>query len=215
MNQIDPENNGMTPREHRAEWLRRAPDHTLSKLLKIITWVITGLVFILVGLMRQPDLRIPLPEGVSLDFLPAVHAVINTLVAIALIAGLFAVMSGRVLLHRKLMLTAMGLSVLFLLGYVAYHFTNMETLFGDANRDGELSLDELRQVGTARPAYMVLLITHIVAAGVSLPLILLAFTAAWTNRFEAHRNLARWVFPLWLYVAITGPICYLMLRPYY
>ena len=78
-----------------------------------------------------------------------------------------------------------------------------------------LSLDELRDVGTARPAYMVLLITHIIAAGISLPLILLAFTAAWTNRFEAHRNLARWVFPIWLYVAISGPICYLMLRPYY
>ena len=66
-----------------------------------------------------------------------------------------------------------------------------------------------------RAAYFFLLITHIVAAAVSLPLILLTFINAWTNRFEKHRNLARWVFPIWLYVAVTGPICYLMLMPYY
>lgn len=199
----------------RSEWLKREPQEGLSKKLKIVTWILTGVVLVLVGLMRRPELRIPLPEGVVLDFLPPVHALINGSVAVLLVLSLSAIRAGKVALHRKLMLGAMGLSVLFLLGYVAYHFTNVETLFGDLNRDGELDLDELRTIGALRPVYIVLLISHIVAAGVSLPLILLTFTAAWTNRFQTHRKLARWVFPIWLYVAITGPICYLMLRPYY
>ncbi len=199
----------------REEWLERRPDHVLWKVLKITTWVVTGLVLVLVGMMRQPDLRIPLPEGVDLSFLPGVYSCINAVVAVLLVVGVWAVKSGRILLHRRLMLSAMGLSVLFLLGYIAYHFTNIETLFGDTNLDGIVSPEERAEVGSARPVYLVLLITHIIAAGVSLPLILLAFSAAWTNRFAAHRSLAHWVFPIWLYVAVTGPICYLMLRRYY
>jgi putative membrane protein len=78
-------------------------------------------------------------------------------------------------------------------------------------------LDEAERatVGSVRPVYLFLLISHIVLAGVSLPCILMTFTAGFTNRFAAHRRLAKWVFPLWLYVAVTGPICYLMLKPYY
>jgi putative membrane protein len=99
------------------------------------------------------------------------------------------------------MLTAMGLSVLFLLSYVAYHMTNDPTRYG-----GE---------GVMRGVYFFLLITHIVSAAVSFPFILFTLVAGLTNRFDAHRRMARWVFPLWLYVAVTGPVCYLMLRPYY
>lgn len=205
----------MDKSSERNEWLRRKPDFAFSKTLKIVSWIITGLVLVIVGMMRQPDLRIPLPEGVDLSFLPGVYSSINSLVAILLIASLVAVKSGKIRLHRKLMLAAMGLSVLFLLGYVAYHFTNLETIYGDIDRNGIVSPEESEKVGSARPVYLVLLITHIIAAGVSLPLILLTFSAAWTNRFEAHRTLAHWVFPIWLYVAVTGPICYLMLRPYY
>lgn len=197
------------------EWVQRKPDYERSKRLNIATWVITALVLVLVGLMRRPDLRIPLPDGVDLGFLPAVYSAINGMVAVLLVAAVLAVKSGNIPLHRNLMLGAMGLSVLFLLGYVAYHFTNVETLYGDSNLDGIISPAERAEVGGARTVYLFVLITHIVAAGVSLPLILLAFTAAWTNRFAAHRKLARWVFPIWLYVAVTGPICYLMLRPYY
>jgi putative membrane protein len=207
--------NDMDSSRERNEWLRRKPNHALAKLLKISSWAITGLVLVIVGMMRQPDLRIPLPDGVDLSFLPAVYSSINGMVAILLIAAVIAVKSGKIRLHRNLMLTAMGLSVLFLLGYVAYHFTNIEILFGDIDHDGIISPAESAEVGTTRPVYLVLLITHIIAAGVSLPLILLTFSAAWTNRFAAHRKLAHWVFPVWLYVAVTGPICYLMLRPYY
>lgn len=201
--------------EEKKEWLQREPRLALAKQLKVATWVVTGLVLVLVGMMRRPDLRIPLPEGLDLTFLPMVYSGINGVVAIVLVLALVAVWKGKVSLHKNLMLTAMGLSVLFLLGYVAYHFTNMETLYGDLNRDGLLSAEERQEVGTWRSIYMVILVTHIIAAGVSLPMILLAFSAAWTNRFREHKTLARWVFPIWLYVAVTGPICYLMLRPYY
>lgn len=199
----------------RTEWLQQEPNEKLWKRLQIVTWVLTAVVLILVGLMRQPSLRIPLPAGVDLTFLPAVYSVINGIVAVVLVAALVAIMKGKILLHKKLMLTAMGLSVLFLLGYVAYHFTNVETLFGDSNRDGKISSMEAAEVGSARVVYLLVLITHIVAAAVSLPLILLTFSAAWSCKFRLHRKLARWVFPIWLYVAVTGPVCYLMLRPYY
>jgi putative membrane protein len=199
----------------RAEWLSRAPREELSKKLGIAAWIVTALVLILVGLMRRPELRIPLPEGVSLGFLPPFHAAVNALAAVTLIGALVAVKAGRIATHRAFILAAMGLSVLFLLSYVAYHFTNTEVKFGDADFDGILSEAERAAVGGWRVFYLLLLVSHIVLAGVSLPFILFTFIAGWTNRFTAHRRLARWVFPLWLYVAITGPVCYLMLRPYY
>lgn len=190
----------MTSTEERKDWLNRTPNHARAKQLGIAAWVVTALVLVLVGMMRSPY-KIPLPDGWSMAFLPPVHAVINTLVSICLIGAVITVKQGKIAAHRNFMLAAMALSTLFLLCYVAYHFTTVETRYG-----GD---------GAMRTVYFLLLITHIVAAGVSLPLILLTFINAWTNRFETHRRMARWVFPIWLYVAVTGPICYLMLRPYY
>jgi putative membrane protein len=134
---------------------------------------------------------------------------------VVLIIALIAVLKGAIGLHRRMMMTAMGLSVLFLLSYVAYHFTSNEVKFGDSNLDGIVDAAELARVGGMRTIYLLLLITHIVLAAVSLPFILFTFIAGLTNRFAAHRRLARWVYPMWLYVAITGPVCYWMLRPYY
>lgn len=205
----------MTPSTDREQWLSKKPNEGLSKTLKLVTWILTSLVLILVGLMRRPELRIPLPEGVDLGFLPPFHAIVNTIVAILLVLAVLAVKAGKITAHKNFMLGAMGMSVLFLLGYVAYHFTNTEIKFGDVNGDNWVDPTEAVAVGSWRVVYLILLITHIVAAGVSLPLILLTFTAAWSHHFQAHRKLARWVFPIWLYVAVTGPICYLMLRPYY
>jgi putative membrane protein len=190
----------MTKSEESKEWLRKTPDHGRCRKLGVAAWVLTAVVLLLVVMMRSPY-KIPLPEGWSMAFLPPVHAAINTLVTLCLLGAVITVKLGKIAAHRNFILAAMALSVLFLLGYVAYHFTTVETRYG-----GE---------GVMRSVYFVLLITHIIAAGVSLPLILLTFINAWTNRFEAHRRMARWVFPLWLFVAVTGPICYLMLRPYY
>ena len=190
----------MTPSKERKEWLRKTPNDALAKKLGIAAWIVTALVLILVSMMRS-SYKIPLPEGWSMAFLPPVHAVINALVSICLIGAVITVKQGKIAAHRNFIFAAMALSTLFLLCYVAYHFTTVETRYG-----GE---------GVIRAVYFLLLITHILLAAVSLPLILLTFINAWTNRFEKHRKMARWVFPIWLYVAITGPICYLMLRPYY
>lgn len=202
-------------KDERKEWLSRSPDEALSRKLGVVAWMLTAVVLVLVGLMRRPELRLPLPEGWSFAFLPPVHALLNTLVAIALVVAVVAVRLGRIALHRRAILAAMGFSVAFLLCYVAYHFTNSEVVFGDANRDGLLDDNERAAVGGARTTYLLLLVSHIVLAGLSLPAILFTFIAGWTNRFAAHRRLARWVFPVWLYVAVTGPICYLLLKPYY
>jgi putative membrane protein len=109
----------------------------------------------------------------------------------------------------------MGCSLLFLLSYVAYHFTTAETLFGDLNKDKVLSIEELEIVGKTRYVYLIILLSHIILAAISLPFILLTFVYGYTNQFVKHRKLAKKIFPVWLYVAVTGPIVYLMLKPYY
>ena len=199
--------------DERRQWLARPPREELSKKLGIAAWLLTAAVLGLVSLMRR--VKIPLPEGVDLSFLPPFHAAVNATAAVVLVIALVAVLKGRIGLHRKMIMTAMGLSVLFLLSYVAYHFTSNEVKFGDANLDGIVDQAELSQVGGMRTVYLILLASHIILAAVSLPFILFTFIAGWTNRFSAHKRLAKWVFPIWLYVAVTGPVCYLMLRPYY
>ncbi len=172
-----------------------------EKKLRVVVWIVTVLVLILVGMMRRPELRISLPDGVHLDFLPAIHAVLNSTVALFLILALLAVKQRNYLRHQRCMTAAVMLSGLFLLCYVAYHFTNQETKFG-----GE---------GWIRPVYFFLLTTHIVFAATSFPLILLTYLAGWADLRARHRRLAKFTYPMWLYVAMTGPVCYLMLRPYY
>lgn len=117
--------------------------------------------------------------------------------------------------HRNAMYLAIGLSALFLLSYVAYHFTTPETVFGDMNHDGIVDAAELAAVGSMRTAYLVLLLSHITLAGLIFPFILFTFIRAYTGQFEKHRKMAKWVWPIWFYVAVTGPIVYLMLLPYY
>lgn len=199
--------------DERKAWLSRPPREELANKLGIVAWILSAVILGLVGLMRQ--VKIPLPEGVSLAFLPPFHAAVNAAAAVVLVLALVAVLRGRIALHRRMILTAMALSVLFLLSYVAYHFTSNEVKYGDINFDGVVDPAERATAGSIRTAYLLLLASHIILAAISLPFILFTFIAGWTNRFSAHRRLARWVFPVWLYVAVTGPVCYLMLRPYY
>ncbi len=185
--------------DERKQWLARAPREALSKKLTVAAWILSSAVLLLVAVMHK--IKLPLPDGWSTAFLPPIHAGINALAAVVLLVSVIFIKLGKVKLHRATMVLAMILSVLFLLSYVAYHMTNDPTRYGG--------------VGAMRTVYFILLSTHILFAAVSLPFILFTFIAGWTNRFAAHRKLARWVFPLWLYVAITGPICYWMLKPYY
>ena len=136
-----------------------------------------------------------------LTFLPPVYATINGLTAIVLILAVRAIKNGNRTLHERLMKTAIGLSVLFLLMYVAYHMTSDSTSFG-----GE---------GVIRYVYFFILITHIALSIIIIPLVLFTYVRALAERFDKHRKLARITFPIWLYVAITGVIVYLMISPYY
>jgi putative membrane protein len=132
-----------------------------------------------------------------------------------LIAALVAVRQQKYHVHKNLMLAAMFLSVLFLVSYIAHHLLAGEAKFGDLNRDGLVSAIEKSEVGVVRIFYLVLLATHIVLAAVILPFILFTAYRALTSDWPAHKKLAEYTWPLWLYVAVTGPVVYFLISPYY
>ncbi len=136
-----------------------------------------------------------------LTFLPPIYASINGLTAVILVMALWAIKNKKVKLHEGLMKTAILCSVLFLVMYVAYHMTSDSTKFG-----GE---------GTISYVYYFILITHIVLSVVVIPFVLITYVRALAQRFDRHKKIARITFPIWLYVAITGVVVYLMISPYY
>lgn len=194
--------------------IRTKPEkQELLKKMKLAVWVISAAVLGLVVLMRE--VKIPLPDGMSLTFLPPFHAFLNSLAAFSLVMALIYIKKKNVVVHQRWIYSAMICSFVFLLSYVAYHFTTPETLYGDLNRDGNLNDNELLKAGSGRKVYLFILLSHIALAALSLPFILLTFCYGFTNHFNKHKKLARKVFPVWLYVAITGPVVYFMLMPYY
>lgn len=136
-----------------------------------------------------------------LSFLPPIYAVINALTAIVLVTAVIAIKNGNKKVHERLMTTAITLSVIFLILYVAYHMTAESTKFG-----GE---------GVIRYVYFFLLISHIVLSIAVIPLVLTTYVRALAERFDKHKKIAKITFPIWLYVAVTGVIVYLMISPYY
>ncbi|MEM9928748.1 MAG: DUF420 domain-containing protein [Bacteroidota bacterium] len=184
-----------------------------EQTLKILLWVVSAVVLVLVGVMRQ--YKLPVPDGWDVGFLPAVNATLNGLTAVALVFSLYFIKQRNLLAHRNANGIALGLSVLFLLCYVVYHFTTPEVIYGDVDHNGILSETEATAVASIRPIYLVILLSHIALAGILLPFILLTTLRAIVGKYAAHRKLARIVWPLWLYVAITGPVVYLMLAQYY
>ncbi|SHI81724.1 DUF420 domain-containing protein [Aquimarina spongiae] len=136
-----------------------------------------------------------------LTFLPPIYASVNGLTAILLVAALWAIKNKNIKLHEGLMKTAIVCSVLFLGMYVAYHMTSDSTKFG-----GE---------GIIKYVYYFILITHIILSIVVIPFVLVTYVRALAKRFDRHKKIARITFPIWLYVAVTGVIVYLMISPYY
>lgn len=143
------------------------------------------------------------------------NAIINSIVSVLLISGLVAVKRKRFHLHKKIMLTAMVLSIIFLLSYICHHLFAGEARFGDLDHDGLLSDGEKTAAGSARIIYYFILGTHIPLAGIALPVILFTAYRALIGEFDKHKKLVRITWPLWFYVAVTGVIVYLMIRPYY
>ena len=185
----------------------------LAKKLNLLVWIISAAVLGLVVMMQK--IKIPLPEGADLSSLPGFHALLNSMAAVFLVLAIRAIKKGKVILHQKMIYAAFICSLVFLLSYVTYHITTPATLFGDANKDGVLSSAEREAVSGTRPYYLFILISHIGLAALSFPFILRTFVHAFTNQFEKHRKLSKKVFPVWLYVAVTGPVVYFFLQPYY
>jgi putative membrane protein len=136
-------------------------------------------------------------------------------VAILLVAGLISVKRKNYMLHKKIMLAAIFISVLFLVSYVCHHLLSGESKFGDLNHDGILSAEEKAQAGPLRYLYYFILLTHIPLAGIFLPFILFTAYRALSGDYQKHKKIARITWPIWLYVAITGVAIYLLISPYY
>jgi putative membrane protein len=184
-----------------------------DKLAYTLIGVFSVVVFVVVTFLSKFTLDVELPFDKHIFAL--INAVINSAVAVLLIAGLIAIKQKNYTLHKSIMLTAMVLSLLFLVTYIAHHLLAGEAKFGDANFDGIVDDAEKAILGNTRPFYLILLGTHIVLAATSLPFILWTAYRALTSDFAAHKNLAKKVWPIWFYVAVTGPIVYLMIKQYY
>ncbi|MEN2401943.1 DUF420 domain-containing protein [Flavobacterium sp. MC2016-06] len=150
-----------------------------------------------------------------LSFLPPIYATTNGITAVVLVWGVLAIKNGKRKLHERLMTFAIFLSLAFLVMYVAYHMTADSTKLGDLNHDGIVDAVEMAKVGALRYIYVFILITHIILSVVIIPMVLVTYVRALSQRFDRHRKIAKITFPLWLYVAVTGVVVYLMISPYY
>jgi putative membrane protein len=185
-----------------------------KKARKLII-VFSIIVFAAVSILGRYNLagKVELPFDVHLFALA--NAIINATVAILLLGGLIIVKRRNYLLHKKIMLTAMALSVLFLVSYICHHLFAGEAIYGETDGIKGLSDVERGAAGTMRTIYLFILATHIPLAGLGLPFILFAAYRALTGEYEKHKKLVRIIWPVWFYVAITGVIIYIMISPYY
>lgn len=163
------------------------------------------------GRMPKPDRQF----SFDIHLLPMANAIINSCVALLLLAALMAVRKRNFLLHRNLMLTAILFSVFFFVLYITYHFLSGEARYGDLNNDGVVDAAEKLAAGNGRTIYFVLLSTHILLAGLALPFILYTAYRGLSGEYQKHKKLARFTWPVWFYVAVSGVLVYLMISPYY
>lgn len=177
--------------------MQNSPNIALAKKLNIAAYIITAIVLFLVSIMH----KVHIDPVMDFTFLPAVYSTFNALTAIVLIYAFIQIKKKNVEKHRKAIYVAMVFSAIFLLGYVVYHIHYPDTKFCG--------------VGAIRYVYFPMLILHIILAALIFPFILFTFIRAYTGQYDRHRKMARWVFPLWLFVAVSGPILYLMIRPCY
>ena len=162
-------------------------------------WIVT--LSITIPLVVAVSFGIKIPNVTPLSFLPPIYAAINGVTAVILILAVFQIIKGNRKYHEQLMKTAILCSVLFLLMYIAYHMTSDSTKFGGQ--------------GTIKYVYFTILISHIILSVVVIPFVLITYVRAITNNFERHKKIARITFPLWLYVAVSGVVVYIMISPYY
>ncbi|PRY04943.1 putative membrane protein [Pontibacter ummariensis] len=172
-----------------------ANDKKFLTLIAVLSVLIPIVVAVLFFMPKAGD------SQVDVSYLPGFHAILNSLTAIALLIGYYNIKKQNVKGHRGAMLAAFGLSAIFLVSYVTYHFLGERTVYGG---DGALKY-----------IYYFILLTHIVLAVVIVPLVLLSVYYGISNQLDRHKRISKWTFPVWLYVAVTGVLVYLMISPYY
>ena len=168
-----------------------------KKQLKIWVNIISIVIPFVVALL----FTVRLPNVASLSFLPPIYAAINGITAAILISALIAIRKRKIFLHESLMKTAICCSLVFLLMYVAYHMTSDSTPFGG--------------MGAIKFLYYFILISHIILSVVVIPLVLHSYIRAYLGDYKAHKKIVKYAYPVWLYVAVTGVVVYLMICPYY
>ncbi|OYZ01898.1 MAG: hypothetical protein B7Y37_04695 [Sphingobacteriia bacterium 28-36-52] len=189
---------------------------SIAKNDRLANWLIgifSIVVFIVVVVLGKFKLDVEL--GFDVHIFATINAFVNASIALVLVAALVAVKKKNYELHKKFMITALIFSILFLLSYIAHHLLAGEAKYGDSNHDGMVDEAEKLAAGAMRIVYLVILITHIILAAIILPFILFTAYRGLTSEFPAHKKLARITWPLWFYVAVTGPIVYFMISPYY
>ena len=171
-------------------------------LLLFLKWNGDKLVFDLRSPNFDPIILIEnLPIAKPLYFLPPIYAVINLVTAILLVLALFAIKVKKIQIHQRLMQTCIALSLIFLVMYIAYHITTDPTTF--------------KGTGYIKALYFFVLISHIILSIILIPLVLISYVRAFQMEFPEHKKISKITFPIWLYVAVTGVIVYIMISPYY
>jgi Predicted membrane protein len=180
---------------------------------KIFIWLVSIIVFVAIAVLSRVKLNVDL--GFDPHLFAKANAFINSAVTLLLLVGLWSVNQKKYLLHKRIMIAAIILSTVFLISYICHHLFAGETKFGDVDHNGIVSADEKTLAGSLRIVYYFILGTHIPLAGIILPFILFTAYRSLTGEYEKHKKLARITYPIWLYVAVTGVMVYLMISPYY
>ena len=188
---------------------------TLEQRFRLSIIIVSIVIPIAVAILFTVKLKDFGIEVEPLSFLPPIYASINGLTALLLLMGVMAIKNGNKKVHERFMTTAIACSVVFLVMYVAYHMTADSTVYGDIDGNKILDATEKANAGSIRYVYLFILLSHIALSIVIIPLVLITYVRALAARFDKHRKIAKITFPLWLYVAVTGVVVYLMISPYY
>lgn len=195
--------------------MNKSDNKTLEQRFRFPIILVSIVIPIAVALLFMVKLKDYGIEVEPLSFLPPIYASINGLTALLLVMGVLAIKNGNRKVHERFMTTAIACSVIFLVMYVAYHMTTETTIYGDVDGNKILDAKEKEYAGSARYVYFFILITHILLSITIIPLVLITYVRALAARFDKHKKIAKITFPLWLYVAVTGVVVYLMISPYY
>ncbi len=183
-----------------------------DKLARVLIGVVSFVVFAAVVVLARVKINVDL--GFDVHVFALFNAIINSIVSVLLVAGLIAVKRKNFVPHKKIMMGAILLSVLFLVSYICHHLFAGETRFGDVDGDGIVTEAE-KAAASGRGIYYFILITHIPLAGIILPFILFTAYRGLIAEWPRHKKIARVTWPVWLYVSITGVLVYIMISPYY